>query len=86
MYNTGYLFKTGAAAWAPFMYTSTEALIAGAWHPKTASATLAMTGTELANPSYVLGYLCTWTGSKWLCGCRDQACTQIYWQIQSFQR
>jgi hypothetical protein len=23
---------------------------------------------------------------KWKCGCRDSACTQSYWQIQSFKR
>ncbi len=41
---------------------------------------------ELSQPSYVLGYHCSWTGSGWKCGCRDQACTQSYWQIQSFKR
>lgn len=50
------------------------------------SATIAMTSTELANRSYALAYLCTWTGSQWKCGCRDSACTQSYWQIQSFKR
>src|SRR6266850_4339400 len=28
----------------------------------------------------------TGTGSPWKCGCRDQAGTQSYWQIQSFKR
>jgi hypothetical protein len=86
IYNQGYLFKTGGTAWTPVPYTSPESLIANAWYPKTANGTIPMTATELANPSYVLGYLCTWTGSAWKCGCRDQACTQSYWQIQSFKR
>jgi hypothetical protein len=59
IYNTGYLFKTGGTSWAPINYTSTESVIAGAWYPKTANTTVSMTSTELANTSYVLGYLCT---------------------------
>jgi hypothetical protein len=86
VYNQGYLFKTGGTAWNPIPYTSTESLIAGAWYPKTATATISLTSTELTNPSYSLAYLCSWVGSAWKCGCRDSACTQSYWQIQSFKR
>jgi hypothetical protein len=86
IYNQGYLFKTGGTNWIPVPYTSTESLIANAWYPKTANTNISLTSTELANPSYVLAYLCTWTGSAWKCGCRDAACTQSYWQIQSFKR
>ena len=86
IYNTGYLFKTGGTAWTPISYTSAESLVAGVWYPKTATTTLSLTSTELANDSYVLGYLCSWTGSGWKCGYRDAACTQSYWQIQSFKR
>ncbi|MDP9144614.1 MAG: hypothetical protein M3N43_07935, partial [Actinomycetota bacterium] len=75
IYNTGYLYKTGQITWSPVPYTSPESLIANAWYPKSASATISMTSAELQNPSYVLGYLCTWTGSAWKCGCRDAACT-----------
>jgi hypothetical protein len=86
IYNQGYLFKTGGTNWTPVPYTSTEQLIANAWYPKTANTTISLTSTELSQPSYVLAYLCTWTGSSWKCGCRDSACTQSYWQIQSFKR
>jgi hypothetical protein len=86
IYNQGYLFKTGGSAWTPLAYNSTESLIAGAWYPKSATTNITMTGTELANPSYALAYLCTRTGSGWKCGCRDNACTQSYWEIQSFKR
>jgi hypothetical protein len=85
IYNQGYLFKTGATNWTPISYTSTESLIAGSWYPKTAQTNISMTSTELANPSYNLAYICTWTGSAWKCGCRDLACTQSFWQIQSFK-
>jgi pectate lyase len=86
IYNGGYLFKTGGTVWTPISYTSTESLIANAWYPKTATTNVSLTSTELANPSYALVYICSWTGSSWKCGCRDSACTQSYWQIQSFKR
>jgi hypothetical protein len=86
IYNQGYLFKTGGTNWAPISYTSSESLIANAWYPKTANTTISLTSTELSQPSYALAYLCTWNGSGWKCGCRDSACTQSYWQIQSFKR
>jgi hypothetical protein len=69
-----------------FRYAFPEQLISNAWYPKTANTTIQMTSTELANPSYVLGYLCSWTGSAWKCGCRDSACTQSDWMIQQVKR
>jgi hypothetical protein len=86
IYNQGYLFKTGGTNWTSIPYTSTETLVANAWYPKTATTNLSLTSTELAQPSYVLGYVCTWQTSQWKCGCRDNACAQSYWQIQSFKR
>jgi parallel beta-helix repeat protein len=86
IYNQGYLFKTGGTSWSPVPYTSTEQLIANAWYPKSATTNISLTSTELANPSYNLAYICSWTGSSWKCGCRDSQCTQSYWQIQSFKR
>jgi hypothetical protein len=86
IYTTGYLFKTGGTNWTPHTYTSAESLIANAWYPKSATTNINLTSTELAHPSDVLSYMCTWMGSPWTCGCRDQACTQSYWQMQSFKR
>jgi hypothetical protein len=63
IYNQRYLFKTDGTNWTPFSYTSTESLIAGAWYPKSATTNISLTPTELANLSYALAYLCTWTGS-----------------------
>jgi hypothetical protein len=76
----------GLDGWSPISYTSPETLISGAWYPKTANTTIAITSAEMAQDSDVLGYICSWTGSSWKCGCRDSACTQSYWQIQSFKR
>jgi hypothetical protein len=79
IYNTGYLVKQGDTHWRSISYTSytsTEPLISNAWYPKTVNTTIAMTSTEFANPSYVLGYVCTWTGRAWKYGYRGSACTQ----------
>jgi len=86
IYNTGYLFKTGGTNWTSIPYTSSESLIANAWYPKSANTTIALTSTELSQPSYNLAYICSWTGTQWKCGCRDAMCTQSYWMIQSFKR
>jgi hypothetical protein len=69
----------------PINLTSPETLVSGAWYPKTATVTL--TGLDLTNTThYALGYICTWNGSSWKCGCRDNACTQSFWQIQRLQQ
>jgi hypothetical protein len=54
---------------------------------KAATASASLSGLDLTSTThYALGYICTWTGSAWKCGCRDTACVQSYWQIQKFQR
>jgi hypothetical protein len=87
IYNTDYLYKPGiSSGWTPVSYTSAEALVSGSWYPKSANITIPMTSTELQNTNYILGYLCTWNGTSWKCGCRDAQCVRSYWQIQSFMR
>jgi hypothetical protein len=82
---SSYHYHAGMANWIPISLASTEAKISNAWHPKTANTTLS--GLDLQNTThYVLGYLCTSNGTQWKCGCRDSACTQSYWQVQSFKR
>jgi hypothetical protein len=78
IYNQGYLYKTGGTNWSPVTYTSTEQLISSAWYPKNANTAISLTSREPSQPSYVLAYLCAWTGAQWKCGCRDSACTQSY--------
>jgi hypothetical protein len=39
-------------------------------------------GGALVNPLHWVGYVCQWTGTAWKCGCRDEACTQNFWQLQ----
>ena len=43
---------------------------------------------QIPRPSqaqHFVAYTCHWTGSAWKCGCRDQACAQSFWQLQSFR-
>jgi hypothetical protein len=85
IYHTGYHYHASLSGWMPFPLTSSEALVSGSWYPRTAQASL--TGLDLQTTThYVLGYVCSWNGSAWKCGCRDSACTQSYWQVQSFKR
>jgi hypothetical protein len=83
IYKTSYHYRSGFSNWQPFALSSAEPLIVDNWYPKTAHGTIA---TDTAIDNYVLGYICTWNGSQWKCGCRDSVCTQSYWQIQSFRR
>jgi hypothetical protein len=83
VYNIGYSAQPGAASWTPFTLTG-EGLISNAWLPGRGTASISFQDT--ATPTYVLGYICTWTGSQWQCGCRDAACAQSYWQVQRVSR
>ncbi len=56
----------------------------GAWYPRQARTTLSRTAAELSDENYVVAHVCTWSGSEWKCGCRDEKCAQPYWQIQGF--
>ncbi len=84
--NTGYLFKTGGTNWTPISYTSTEALMANAWYPKSANTTINLTSSEACQSQLRARLHLLMDRNELKCGCRDSACTQSYWQIQSFKR
>ena len=84
-YHKGYMTKTGDSSWTAVGYDGTEK-ISDVWYPGFATLALSLTSQELSQTTYVLGYMCTYVNSTWKCGCRDQACTQSYWQIQRIQR
>jgi hypothetical protein len=83
IYKTGYHYRPGFSSWQPISYKSSKQLIANNWYPMSAQASIT---TDTSTDNYVLGYICTWNGSTWRCGCRDAACTQSYWQVQRVQR
>jgi hypothetical protein len=79
-YITGYQWNSSIDQWSPFTYQCSQSLVANAWCPGNATATL--------NPSYpfFIGYTCGLVNGAWKCGCRDPACSQSFWQLQQFQR
>jgi hypothetical protein len=80
IYNKGYVYQSGS--WQPINLTSTNTLISSAWYPDLASAALSVDPSSWV---YVVGYVCSWNGQLWQCGCATTACTTNYWQLQAFQ-
>jgi F5/8 type C domain len=75
IYHQGYSWD--GTQWNPTTLTCTGgAKVSNAWCPQTAN------GTYPTNTSFYVGYTCSWTGTEWKCGCRDQACTSNLWQLQ----
>ena len=79
-YKEGHQWSTALQRWEAFTFTCTEPLLADTWCPGNASKSL-----NQANPFFI-AYTCSWINNSWKCGCRDQSCTQTYWQLQQFQR
>jgi hypothetical protein len=79
IYKLGYVYTSGG--WQAMNLTSTEALVNDAWYPKRASGEMSIPSVNTVH--YVVGYICTWTGSVWKCGCADVACVTPMWQLQS---
>jgi hypothetical protein len=79
-YIQGHQWDSSISQWTPITYQCDEPLIGDVWCNANASATL--------NPAYpfFIAYTCSWINNAWKCGCRDQACTQNFWQLQQFQR
>lgn len=82
VYEKGYIWKGGQ--WQQVNLSGSEKN--GIWIVGRASANLNMTNEELQNNNYFVGYVCSWTGSEWKCGCKDSTCTQGYWQLQTFKK
>ena len=78
VYNQGYAYANNQ--WYQTTYTCTGGPIAqNSWCPQSAQATLQN------NSTWYVAYTCNWNGTKWYCGCRDQACSQNLWQLQKIQ-
>jgi hypothetical protein len=83
VYKTAYVAPSGATNWPPVDLFGSN-LIWGTWYSKSAQGVTTIPHTTRA--TYYVAYTCTWTGSKWMCGCRDQVCSQSYWQLQKIQQ
>jgi len=83
IYNKGYIYRSGA--WQQVTYNCSN-LISNAWCVGNANATIPLTSTEMASINYILGYICSWSGTQWQCGCRDSSCSVNYLNLQEFRR
>jgi hypothetical protein len=72
-----------SCGWTPVDLFGSQ-FISGAWYPKSAQGVVTIEDT--GTPTYYVAYTCIWNGSKWMCGCRDTACMQSYWQVQRIQQ
>jgi hypothetical protein len=80
VYHQGYAWD--GSNWQTLQLTCTGgAKVSDVWCPNSAPGALPAT----ANASYYVAYTCNWTGSQWMCGCRDQTCAQSLWQLQGIQ-
>lgn len=79
VYNKGY--RWNGTSWIPYTLTCLGQTVSGVWcvGKGTTSFTLSQ------NPTNIIAYTCQWNGTKWNCGCRDNACTTNYWQIQKLE-
>ena len=83
VYKSAYVAATGATSWTKLDLFG-AGLISTAWFPGSAQGMVTI--ADLSTPSFYVAYTCHWTGSRWMCGCRDAACSQNYWQVQRVQK
>ncbi|NBD74242.1 hypothetical protein GVX82_04365 [Patescibacteria group bacterium] len=81
-YRLGYLWRDGS--WQRFELAGDD-LLGDNWYTGPARRTITLAADEQGTDMYVVGYVCTWTGSEWKCGCRDEACRGSFWQLQRFK-
>ena len=56
------------------------------WIIGKAEQTIPYPSGKANDANFIVGYICSWTGSAWKCGCKDSACTSPQWQLQGFSR
>ena len=84
IWRQGYILNRDAWAWEPYDLTGDD-LRYDNWYVGNANSTISVPPEELQDiDNFILAYICTWTGTEWKCGCRDQDCGTRYWQLQRF--
>ena len=81
IYEKGYVFRNNE--WQQINFTGSNTN--GAWVLGRATSAIIHTTAELDETLHFVAYVCSWTGSEWKCGCRDSACAQGFWQLQSYE-
>lgn len=80
VYEIGYYWN--GASWTQYSYTP-KGTRSGVWLVEEGEYEHTSLQPQ-GETNYVLGYICTWNGSNWKCGCRDVACVTPGWQLQTF--
>lgn len=81
IFERGYVLKNGS--WKELTFGGTNK--AGQWWRGSATVTINHDQSALEATQHVVAYICTYVDGGWKCGCRDSACTQGYWQLQSYR-
>ena len=83
IYNKGYVYRNNN--WEELTFSG-DKNVGGGWLKGKAILNLAVSQEEFKESSAIIAYICTWTGRKWKCGCRDAACSNGHWQLQMFKK
>jgi uncharacterized protein YkwD len=78
IYRYSYVWRNGA--WQKVTLSGSGRN--GDWLIGGASKKVGMRVEELHNGIYYVAYACRAVGDAWKCGCRDETCSQGYWQLQ----
>lgn len=76
IYRSGY--RWSGSQWQVINFSGSSA-INNDWFSRSATASAPL---NAGSATYVAGYVCTWSGNTWRCGCRDTACSSPSWQLQ----
>lgn len=84
VYNTGYVFIDGV--WQEYKMSPVGdlGLEAGNWITNRAEGTLPLSAEDLQKDHFAVAYTCLYENDRWKCGCRDEDCTENFWQVQRF--
>lgn len=77
VYNRGHYWN--GSSWTPYTLSCSGQTVSSVWCVGRGTASIPLISQP---PTHFLGYTCQWNGTKWNCGCRDNACTTNYWQLQ----
>lgn len=85
IYREGYEWRDDLQLWQKFEFSGNRP--SGEFFVGRASAEIKRNADLFDQSNFIVAYLCTAVGqNEFKCGCRDQACRQNFWQLQSFKR
>ena len=80
VYEKMYEWNQAAQVWQDYTLAGTNKT--GTWIA--GKGAISKPSLTRGQPVYFVGYVCTWDGVAWKCGCRDIVCAQSFWQLQGY--